>query len=133
MAANKKGRPRFSPREINLDAPENLGPEVFDYKIWTQESLCEGDDTDQFFAAATILVSKVQCGKCPVQNECLIWALIYNEQGVWGGTTDEERKSLSLEVDVESLRARAISVDQYYRRPTSIQEIQNLLSPVFDH
>lgn len=34
------------------------------------------------------------CGSCPVSGNCLDWAMTLNEQGIWGGTTTEERQVL---------------------------------------
>ncbi|OPC85346.1 hypothetical protein B4N89_27355 [Embleya scabrispora] len=32
------------------------------------------------------------CRTCPVRNPCLAHALAHDEQGVWGGLTEDERK-----------------------------------------
>lgn len=34
------------------------------------------------------------CGTCPVRRECLAYALANKVEGVWGGTTDIDRKHL---------------------------------------
>ncbi|MGE0342538.1 MAG: WhiB family transcriptional regulator [Porticoccaceae bacterium] len=31
------------------------------------------------------------CAKCPVKVQCLDYAMIHNESGMWGGTTEDER------------------------------------------
>lgn len=31
------------------------------------------------------------CSTCPVKNECRDFAILYEEVGLWGGTTDDER------------------------------------------
>jgi WhiB family redox-sensing transcriptional regulator len=38
--------------------------------------------------------AKAVCGPCVYKDECLIWALEKNEIGVWGGTTEHERRRL---------------------------------------
>lgn len=38
--------------------------------------------------------AKEICGRCAVMEQCLNWALQHNEHGVWGGTSDEDRKKL---------------------------------------
>jgi hypothetical protein len=35
---------------------------------------------------------KSLCYSCSYQVECLEWALHYERYGIWGGTTEEERK-----------------------------------------
>lgn len=37
------------------------------------------------------------CGICPVIDECLEFALVHEEEGVWGGTTSEQRKLWPVE------------------------------------
>ncbi len=49
--------------------------------------------------------AKLFCHECPVKRECLEFALIYEEQGIWGGTTEEERKEFPSYI-VEALRKR---------------------------
>lgn len=35
--------------------------------------------------------ARKNCIDCPVKSECLEYAILYNEHGVWGGTTEIER------------------------------------------
>lgn len=49
------------------------------------------DNSNGYYAAA----AKAICKQCPVQKECLAWALENDEEfGVWGGLTAIERKNL---------------------------------------
>lgn len=41
---------------------------------------------------ARIARAKRVCAGCPVRLECLEWAIQRNEIGVWGGTTEDERR-----------------------------------------
>jgi WhiB family redox-sensing transcriptional regulator len=34
------------------------------------------------------------CHACPYQTECLDWAIEHSELGIWGGTTEQERRKL---------------------------------------
>lgn len=34
------------------------------------------------------------CRRCPVKGPCLAWALEHDESGVWGATTEDERKAM---------------------------------------
>lgn len=44
-----------------------------------------------------INVAKTVCAECPVKNLCLEYAVIAKEPyGIWGGTTPEERRKLTL-------------------------------------
>ena len=39
-------------------------------------------------------VAKKICNDCPYRAACLSWAIENNELGVWGGTTERERRVL---------------------------------------
>ena len=65
---------------------------------WAAYGACRGADPNLFFpteeddAAAALRI----CGGCPVQAECLEWALESRVRyGVWGGTTERDRRRLS--------------------------------------
>lgn len=38
--------------------------------------------------------AKAVCAECPLKVECLIFAVRTGQQGIWGGTTENERKAL---------------------------------------
>ena len=43
----------------------------------------------------TGISAKLICAECPVINECLDYAIRTNQDsGIWGGTTEDERKSI---------------------------------------
>jgi WhiB family redox-sensing transcriptional regulator len=37
--------------------------------------------------------AKAVCGRCPVRANCLSYALETMPEGIWGGTTEEERRA----------------------------------------
>lgn len=58
---------------------------------------CLDRDPDMFFdeTQAGIARALAVCRLCPIQQFCLNWALTRPERyGVWGGTTEQERKKL---------------------------------------
>lgn len=67
---------------------------------WRDESACRDLDPDLFFpvgvtgpAIEQIEAAKSLCTECPVQVDCLEFALATNQEyGVWGGTTEDERR-----------------------------------------
>jgi WhiB family transcriptional regulator, redox-sensing transcriptional regulator len=69
---------------------------------WTDHAICRGADPDLFFPigysgplAAQVDQAKQICAHCPVLADCLDWALRAGEpDGIWGGTTPEERRRL---------------------------------------
>jgi WhiB family transcriptional regulator, redox-sensing transcriptional regulator len=69
---------------------------------WVQRAKCKDEDPELFFpigttgpAADQIEQAKAVCMQCPVRQECLEWALATGQDaGVWGGTSEEERRAL---------------------------------------
>jgi WhiB family redox-sensing transcriptional regulator len=41
-----------------------------------------------------VAVAKKICKTCPYLAECLSWAVANDEIGIWGGTTQKDRRSL---------------------------------------
>lgn len=69
---------------------------------WRNLAICRDTDPELFFPVGTTGYALVQidrakqvCGECPVQSECLDYALETNQDsGIWGGTSEEERRQL---------------------------------------
>jgi WhiB family redox-sensing transcriptional regulator len=66
---------------------------------WRNHAACRDVDPDLFFPLGTVGASLPQveqakqiCRTCPVSETCLRWALDNGDAGVWGGTTDEDRR-----------------------------------------
>jgi len=64
---------------------------------WLEQSNCVGYDTNIFFPERgdmqTIALAKSICRECVVVKECLEVNL-YEKDGVWGGLSGNERRSL---------------------------------------
>lgn len=69
---------------------------------WQKAASCRHTDPELFFpvgvtgpAIEVISAAKEVCAQCPVQAECLEFALTTNQEcGIWGGATEEERRSI---------------------------------------
>jgi WhiB family transcriptional regulator, redox-sensing transcriptional regulator len=69
---------------------------------WRSQGACLHADPDVFFPISVAGASTTQvrmaraiCAGCPVRSDCVDFAVEHREiQGIWGGTTDEERKKL---------------------------------------
>jgi len=69
---------------------------------WREEAACRNADPDLFFPIGTaraalrqVAEAKRICRGCPARAPCLAWALDNGVgSGVWGGTTEEERRVL---------------------------------------
>ena len=74
----------------------------WDIEDWRDRSSCRDTDPDLFFPIGTtgpaieqIAAAKAVCRSCEVQGACLEFALATNQEaGVWGGTSEEERRKL---------------------------------------
>lgn len=66
-------------------------------RIRNQGACRDTEDPDEFFPSRhenSPRIIKKFCRHCPVQTDCLQWAVEQREEGVWGGMTDEQRKKL---------------------------------------
>lgn len=67
---------------------------------WKARAACAGISFPLFFPtqespANQVARAKAVCAACPVVAECLEYSLETNQvSGIWGGTTEEERRSL---------------------------------------
>lgn len=66
---------------------------------WYQHARCNRHDPEIFFDTRKRAERRAKsiCGKCPVQTECLAFALQSGtEFGIWGGLNADERRVLLL-------------------------------------
>jgi WhiB family redox-sensing transcriptional regulator len=69
---------------------------------WRRTAACRDTDPDLFFPVGTtgpaieqIENAKAVCHACDAQSLCLEYALATNQDsGIWGGTSEEERRQL---------------------------------------
>ncbi|GAA3769916.1 WhiB family transcriptional regulator [Streptomyces coacervatus] len=79
---------------------------------WRDQAACRHEDPDLFFPIGTTGASLMQaeqakavCGRCLVRERCLRWALDTEEcLGVWGGTSEAERRALRRREQAASRR-----------------------------
>jgi hypothetical protein len=46
--------------------------------------------------------AKAICAECPYKVRCLAYALKNNEQGIWGGTTERDRRRIMTTIKLNS-------------------------------
>ncbi|MEU9788418.1 WhiB family transcriptional regulator [Streptomyces phaeochromogenes] len=69
---------------------------------WRERAACLYEDPDLFFPIGNsglthkqIDEAKAVCGRCPVMEQCLDWAVhVVQVEGIWGGTTESERRAM---------------------------------------
>ncbi len=98
---------------LGPDAPEDQtgeqtrrpGPEDVpgDATGWMTRGACQGTDPELFFPISVAGLSRAQinaakeiCGRCLVRKNCLSYALQTMPDGIWGGTTAEERRKMRV-------------------------------------
>ena len=90
--------------------PANVSPTDYELLLnnitranseWMEAAVCASVDPELFQQSRDTSpgvdhsrTAKKICMKCPVVGECLSHALKYWESGVWGGTTEVERREL---------------------------------------
>lgn len=89
---------------------------IFDDK----KAACAEVDPELFFPQETeywegkitarytnIAEAKKICSECPLKTPCLIYALENREQGIWGGTTEDNRTSMRRGISSGRIRYRS--------------------------
>lgn len=81
---------------------------------WRRNALCRDTDPELFFPVGTtgqallqISRAKDVCCECPVKVKCLDFAMETNQDtGIWGGTSEEERRQMRREAAARARAAR---------------------------
>jgi WhiB family transcriptional regulator, redox-sensing transcriptional regulator len=62
--------------------------------VWQDRAGCIGADHDVFFPLTPHdeTAAKAICAWCPVRTDCLEYATAHFLEGIWGGTTEDERR-----------------------------------------
>jgi WhiB family redox-sensing transcriptional regulator len=60
---------------------------------------CQSGNPDRWFPTTgttdkDIAKAKAECASCPILDDCKEWAVIHGEVGIWGATTESDRKSI---------------------------------------
>lgn len=72
------------------------------FSSWWSQAACQSADPELFFPISAldattraVVRAKAICGRCGVQPQCLAHAMESGSlQGIWGGTTEQERRRL---------------------------------------
>jgi len=82
-------------RHCSLPVTATMGP-------WVQRAACRGSEIGPYFphsgGSSAGVQARAVCAVCPVQAECLAHALAHSQlQGIWGGTSEQQRRALRRE------------------------------------
>jgi WhiB family transcriptional regulator, redox-sensing transcriptional regulator len=71
------------------------------FSRWVSQGACRDADPEIFFpnaaqgpALAQVSSAKAVCRRCAVNTACLSFSLETRQEGIWGGTTGEERLAM---------------------------------------
>jgi WhiB family redox-sensing transcriptional regulator len=102
-------------------------PRASHYSDWRALGACRDEDPELFFpvtskgpAARQLMAAKAICAGCGVSRECLRYALENRQDhGVWGGTSEEERKLMRSAGSHARRRLGHVTAAASLRRPVS--------------
>jgi WhiB family transcriptional regulator, redox-sensing transcriptional regulator len=98
----------------NVTMLNATSPVKWDVDKWRKNAACSSLDTNLFFpdpdggpeTIPMIASAKAVCGECPVRQSCLEFAIRTRQlDGVWGGHTPEERRSIRRRRQAAARRA----------------------------
>ncbi len=97
---------------------------LFESGLWRAAANCRNTDPDSFFPIGTtgdaldqIAAAKALCTECTVQEMCLEFALVTNQDsGVWGGHSEEERRVMRRK-RAHARRLEASCVEEKHSNP----------------
>jgi WhiB family redox-sensing transcriptional regulator len=77
---------------------------VFSPPSWRADAACREHPEIEWVPVSSrqnVTAARVVCGGCLVADECLEWALAQNSnlEGVWAGTTPDQRKEMRAKRD----------------------------------
>jgi WhiB family redox-sensing transcriptional regulator len=68
---------------------------------WRDHAACQEADPELLFPTtrteADAATARAWCNVCPVTAACLAYAVEHGRYGVWGGTTEQERRLAARE------------------------------------
>ncbi|HEY2077797.1 MAG TPA: WhiB family transcriptional regulator [Streptosporangiaceae bacterium] len=70
---------------------------------WWDLAACRSADPESFFPVSStgadqlnVTRAKAMCARCPIRQQCLDFAIDSDEAyGIWGGTSEEERRHIA--------------------------------------
>lgn len=69
---------------------------------WKRHGNCNGEPPQVFYRKDPSKAKSI-CHDCPVAETCFLYAVKHKEYGIWGGHTEEERRSLFVQAIVQGV------------------------------
>jgi hypothetical protein len=90
---------------------------------WQERAGCASTDPEQWFQTkgGFLRLARALCAECPVRRSCLATALLFEEDGIWAGTTPSRRRGAHLAIsngeDIDVVLDRLLPPDGAPRKP----------------
>jgi WhiB family transcriptional regulator, redox-sensing transcriptional regulator len=104
---------------------------------WMSRGACQAEDPELFFpitalgpARDQVSAAKAVCGRCSVQRLCLSYAVMNAQDGIWGGTTRDERRALHRSRERMPSGALSAVVAGPHHAPTELSPLAASMSLV---
>lgn len=78
---------------------------------WADSAACKGEDPNLFHPdrGESTAPAKAVCAECPVKADCLAHALKHEQLGIWGGTSERQRRRLRKAAGIKIERPQAFA------------------------
>ena len=99
---------------LAMSALFDLAGMEHDTWLWRADAACRNEDVELFFperGVATTAAKEI-CAPCPVRAECLEHALRYEKNGIWGGTSQRERKRMRQRMGIRLIELTPVDDDE---------------------
>lgn len=94
---------------------------------WRSRGACRSKPTRWFYPDATgqlmdiaVADALATCALCPVLLDCRTWALAHEDNGVWGGLTEEERRHLRRRQGIRLTAPETVVRDDTWKRDHAV-------------
>jgi hypothetical protein len=79
---------------------------------WRDDAACRDEDLNLFYPKSEeVLPPAVErlCSSCPVEADCLAWALRHEDHGMWARTTPKKRSRLRRAAGIPFTRLESMA------------------------
>jgi hypothetical protein len=97
---------------------------------WQDNAACKGmssENYDSFYVSTGKSAAKETggiCNECPVQEQCLNYALQYELLGFWGNTSAAQRQRMRQQLGIELIDIDHDSIVDSYNETIIVEEFQ---------
>ena len=128
----------MTPKKPKIKGYRNIEDVSLSEMGWKDRALCSDKELSLFFAPSKSDVTTVAisiCQSCPVRQQCFYEAISYGYDGVWGGSTYDQRRALIINLLDSDLTNLTKEVSNYLvsivdtvgkTKNTALSSLQNI-------